>query len=937
MLMHASLLHRAALASYALLSSLVLSPAQTLSPTTPPSDAISVTPGDWKTADGVSVKLPAASIRIAPPETRPQEKSGISPSNYLPRFEAFDMWPTDKGSPGPLEIGPARSDQGNTQILGGLYRQLVPGSLKLITEDGSKTFVEGKDYKLHPLWPQITNISDRLGDPGEEKLKATFTLSLQRVDLIQLKDGKLEVKQGQSKIVCPVLPEPDAGAIAIAGVYVAPWQRDGKYVISKEDIFPIRPFVFDAPVNPAAVSKFTAKLQSGEPAKIAFMGDSVTLGAEAAAWTLNLWTEKNLAYPSRVVSGLRKQFPSAKIEPIQAVQGGTTSKVAPQFFEEKLAPQKPDLLLMAFGLNDANSTIGGKPRVSVEEYKEGLRGVITKARAAGTEVMLVTPMQPSPFLKSGIADRIVQYRDAMLALAKEENVACADVYSAWLRQADQGIAPFSQLHNWINHPGNRGHGVYAATILRFFGGEKKETSSISPRPSALASPILSSALAVEAPAAPTTQPNAESPHWRIKERNLPPSAEIASKAKHNANLYGLYSWAYEYKARRTALKEVGWKSIRIGGPLDDAFVKILAEDGAEILYTFGSARFDHSKDTGKEDEYITRYVSEFEQKLRRYGPGGSFFKENPDVPNKPIIHWELCNEPNFQYLVPPDGRPNKEMEAFREQLYAKLLIAAHAAVKRVSPEIKLVGFSTGGVAAGDLRFIKNVLANDPKVATSFDILATHPYVDPSPPEGFSIQNWGDYSISSNLATIRKTLVPYQLADVPVWYSEMGWEISKQDGGRFDAGKRHGTVSLPLQAAYITRNYALAMRLGVERVHLMFIHDSDKYNGGLFQNNGTWRPAAHAVKNMISLLPAPKFTAALIEGEDDNYAYQFSPSPSQDAKPVIMAWNLKGPATARIPFEGSQAEIIDMLGGKTTATAQDGFLTLPIGPLPVYVR
>lgn len=934
--MKLSLRRRAVLAGCLLLTSLP-SFSQTLSPTNPPSDSLSVTAGDWKTADGTVIKLPAASLKIAPPETKSQEKSGVSPSNYLPRFDAFDMWPTDKGSPGPFEIGPARSDQGNTQILGGLYRQLVPGSLKLTTEDGSKSFKEGEDYKLHPLWPQICNLSSRLGKPGEGKLKATFTIALQRIDLIQLKDGKLNVKPGISKIVCPALPEADAGAIAIAGIYVAPWQQDGKYVVTKEDIFPIRTFSFDGPINPAAIAKFTAKLRSGDPAKIAFMGDSVTLGAEAAAWTLNLWTEKNLAYPSRVVSGLRKQFPSAKIEPIQAVQGGTTSKVAPQFFEEKLAPQKPDLLLMAFGLNDANSIIGGSPRVSVAEYKEGLRGVIVKARAAGTEVMLVTPMQPSPFLKSGIASRIVQYRDAMLALAKEENVACADVYAAWLRQADQGTPPFSQLHNWINHPGNNGHGVYAATILRFFGGEKKETSSIRSLPSGLATSILSSAIAVEAPAALPAQPNAESPHWRIKERNLPPAAEIASKAKHNPNLYGLYSWAYEYKARRSALKDVGWKSIRIGGPIDDAFMKILAEDGAEILYTFGSARFDHAKDSGKEDQYISRYVSEFEQKLLRYGPGGSFFRENPDVPKKPIIHWELCNEPNFQYLVPPDGRPNKEMEAFREQLYAKLLIAAHAAARRVSPEIKLVGFSTGGVAAGDLRFIKNVLASDPKVATSFDILATHPYVDPSPPEGFSIQSWGDYSISSGLATIRKTLAPYQLADTPVWYSEMGWEISKQDGGRFDAGKRHGTVSLPLQAAYITRNYALAMRLGVERVHLMFIHDSDKYNGGLFQNNGTWRPSAHAVKNMISLLPAPKFTAALIEGENDNYAYQFSPSPSQDAKPIIMVWNIKGLATARIPFQGSQAEIIDMLGGKSTASPKDGFLTLPIGPLPVYVR
>jgi len=910
---------------------------QTVEPTSPPSDGITTTAGDWKAADGKTVKLPATTLKLTAPEIRQLEKSGDIPVNYLPRFESFDMWPADKGTPGPLNLSPARSDQGNTQILGGLYRQLVPGSLKLQTEDGSKTFKEGEDFKLHPNWPQVTNLNDRLGKPGSGKLKATYGIATQRLDLLQLKDGQLTIKPGKSYLVCPVLPEPDAGATAIAGIYVAPWQQDGKHVISKEDIFPIRPYTPVAPVNPEAVAKSTAKLKSGEPFKIAFMGDSVTLGAEAAAWTLNLWTEKNLTYASRVVVGLRKAFPSAKIEPIQAVQGGTTSKVAPQFFDEKVAPQKPDLLLIAFGLNDANSTIGGKPRVSVEEYKEGLRGIIAKARATGTEVMLVTPMQPSPFLKSGIATRIVDYRDAMLALAKEEKVACADVYTDWMHHADRGIPPFSQLHNWINHPGNQGHGVYAETILRFFKDGGKANSSNGKLPSSIASVFFSPLIAaVEAPAtpAPLVQPDAVTPQWRTKPRELPAADAIAAKAEHNANLYGLYSWAYEYKARRKALKEVGWKSIRIGGPLDDAAMKMFAEDGVEILYTFTTGRFDHTKDAGKEDEFIARYVSKLEETLRRYGPGGSFFKENPGVPAKPIVHWELCNEPNFQYLVPPDGRPNKEMEAFREKLYAKLLVAAHRMVKRVSPEVKFVGFSTGGVAAGDLRFIKNALAADPAAASAFDILATHPYVDPAPPEGFSIQKWGDYSISTGLANIRRTLAVYQKENTPIWYTEMGWEISKEDGGRFEGGKRHGTVSPQLQGAYITRNYAQAMRLGVERVHLMFVHDSDQYNGGLFNTNGKWRTSAHAVKTMISILPEPKFLGVIHEGEGDTYAYRFAPSPS--GKPVVMAWNIKGPATTSLPFSGAEAVVTDMLGGKTTVKAEGGNLTLPVGPLPVYV-
>ncbi len=891
-----------------------------IAPASPASLSVEVAAGSWKAADGSTATLPAAKLSISPPEIRKMEITGAVPADFLPRMDSWDTWPSDKGQPGILNLSPARSDHGNTQILGALYRQLVPGSLVLTTEDGSKTFKEGEDYKLNPLWPQVANISGKLGKPGEGKLKASYAIATQRLDLIQLSGGKLGVKRGKSYLVCPVLPEPDAGATAIAGIYVKPWQTGGKHVIEKDDIFLIRKSAPVAPVNPEGVAKTTALLKSGKPVKIAFMGDSVTLGAEAAAWTLNLWTEKNKAYPSRVVAGLRSLFPAAKPEGVLAVQGGTTSKVAPKFFDDTVAPAKPDLLLIAFGLNDANSSIGGKPRVSVDEYRDGLRGVIQKARAAGTEVMLVTPMQPSPFLRSGMGDRIVSYRDAMLALAKEEKVACADVYSAWMKQADLGYPPFSQLHNWINHPGNLGHSVYSETILAFFD----------------AKPDSSDAPPVKPDAGPQTlpQPHAENALWRMKPRELPPVQDVLAKARHNPNLYGLYTWWGEYKARRKAVQEVGWKSIRLGGPLTDEAMTAFAQDGVELMYTFGAGRMDPAKDN--EDAFIKDYAAKFRAVVAQYGPGGSFFKANPEIPDRPIIHWEVSNEPNFQYVVSPDGRPNKELEALRERVYSKLLPAAYQAAKSVSGKARVIGFSTGGVSAGDIRFIRNVHGLSPEVAKSYDILATHPYVDPAPPEGFSIKAWGDYSISTGLKTIRQTMAANGRADTPVWYSEMGWEISKQDGGRFE-GKRDGAVHPLLQGAYITRNYAQAMRLDVERVHVMFIQDSDKYNGGLFNTNGTWRPSAHAVKNMISLMPAPKLIGVEAEGEDDNYAYRFSPSTEAGAKPLVMAWNLKGPSTLALPFSGERAEVIDMLGGKSSVPAAEGRITVPVGPLPVYIR
>jgi len=84
------------------------------------------------------------------------------------------------------------------------------------------------------------------------------------------------------------------------------------------------------------------------------------------------------------------------------------------------------------------------------------------------EVILVVTMQQNPWMKTDVARRWLDYRKALLELGEEEKVGVADVYTEWMNLATRGIPPFSQLHNWINHPGAFGHGVYAEVVLRFF-------------------------------------------------------------------------------------------------------------------------------------------------------------------------------------------------------------------------------------------------------------------------------------------------------------------------------------------------------------------------------------------------------------------------------------------------------------------------------------
>jgi hypothetical protein len=256
--------------------------------------------------------------------------------------------------------------------------------------------------------------------------------------------------------------------------------------------------------------------------------------------------------------------------------------------------------------------------------------------------------------------------------------------------------------------------------------------------------------------------------------------------------------------------------------------------------------------------------------------------------------------------------------------------------------VTVIGFGAGGASAGDLRFIRNVLAKDPKAAKSFDALSTHPYVPPAPPEADAVRSWGSYSVAKSLDAIRKNLTEYKIADKPIWYTEVGWPISKADGGYFPT-KGEDFVSPLLQAAYVCRLYAYAVRLGVERVHIMFATDTDNFNAGFFLRDGKWRPSATAVATMIQLIPSPRLESALSDGADGYYAYAFyrasvpRTETAGDAR-VIMAWNVAGPKTVEIPLAGrGKPVLVDMLGGEKPLEAKGGKVTVEVGPLPIYIR
>ncbi len=108
----------------------------------------------------------------------------------------------------------------------------------------------------------------------------------------------------------------------------------------------------------------------------------------------------------------------------------------------------------------------------------------------------------------------------------------------------------------------------------------------------------------------------------------------------------------------------------------------------------------------------------------RYGPGGEFWEENPELPQEPIRAWQIWNEQNSPSFYTPTPDPDA---------YADLLAAAERAIHERDPEAEvIIGGMFGTPLKGELPaytawdFLDRIYAIDGAEA-SFDGVGSHPY------------------------------------------------------------------------------------------------------------------------------------------------------------------------------------------------------------------
>lgn len=203
-------------------------------------------------------------------------------------------------------------------------------------------------------------------------------------------------------------------------------------------------------------------LQSKAPLKVVLFGDSISAGYDSSR--INAAWPYQPPFGDLVIWQLKKTY-GGPITFVNHARGGGTSSHALTQVDSQVAWFKPDLVLLAYGMNDRSEA----RRIG---YRENLEKIIdaVRARSPETEFVLITPMLNSPKQATGL-DPVKFIRDEGLRVARP-GVAFVDMTSTELSMLER--KDYLDLSgNGANHPNDFLHRIYAQRILEAMAPREK--------------------------------------------------------------------------------------------------------------------------------------------------------------------------------------------------------------------------------------------------------------------------------------------------------------------------------------------------------------------------------------------------------------------------------------------------------------------------------
>jgi len=158
--------------------------------------------------------------------------------------------------------------------------------------------------------------------------------------------------------------------------------------------------------------------------------------------------------------------------------------------------------------------------------------------------------------------------------------------------------------------------------------------------------------------------------------------------------------------------------------------------------------------------------------VARYGPSGSFWVANRNLPESPIRTWQIWNEENFKYFV---ARPSPSD-------YGKLINVSYAAIKSVDPGAKLI---LGGMFARPKEaefkgkppqayfaadFLDQLYTSTPGIKGKFTGVALHPYTTKY------------QQLTPDIEEFTTVLKANHDSGKRLWITEIGWSSEPKSAG-----------------------------------------------------------------------------------------------------------------------------------------------------------
>ena len=148
----------------------------------------------------------------------------------------------------------------------------------------------------------------------------------------------------------------------------------------------------------------------------------------------------------------------------------------------------------------------------------------------------------------------------------------------------------------------------------------------------------------------------------------------------------------------------------------------------------------------------------------RYGAGGTFWRDHPELPELPIRNYEVWNEPNHGAFWCPVPDPAR---------FASFLAASSDAVRGADPRARIVlgglapfhateSAGPGVAAKADVpSFLEALASAEPRLTEAIDAIGVHTYGDPS-------------LIANDLAWFRASIDRAGFEGLPMRHNEVGW-------------------------------------------------------------------------------------------------------------------------------------------------------------------